>query len=214
MSKFFQVRKAELYSAREEKNQMSNSVAGPYVESDSSNAKNWFAVLTVPRHEKKVETHFGLRQIEHFLPMYEKKREWKDGSKGMLQLPLFASYIFVRIGCYGRTPVLKVPGVISIVGCGAQPMPVPDSYIHWLREGLRQGKIEPYPDLAAGTKVRIRSGMMAGMEGILVRRKNHFRVVLTLEMIMKSVTVEVELQDIEPVDRTSCVSEPEVVVVV
>jgi len=179
---------------------MNNIAYAPPVSSNSSDvAKNWFAVFTVPRHEKRVEAHFRLREIENFLPLCQKSRQWKDGSKGTLQLPLFSSYIFVRIGCGGRAPVLRVPGVISIVGCGPQPMPVPDSYIHWLQEGLRKGKIEPYPYLAAGMRVRIRSGVMAGVEGVLLRRKNNFRVVLTLEMIMKSVTVEVEMEDIEPV---------------
>jgi transcription antitermination factor NusG len=99
--------------------------------------------------------------------------------------------------------VLAIPGVISIVGGGRESLSVPDSYIHFLREGLRQGKIELHPYLTSGARVRIRSGVMAGMEGILLRKKNDFRVVLTLEMIMKSVKVEVEMDDIEPVGGTS-----------
>ncbi|HEY6349036.1 MAG TPA: UpxY family transcription antiterminator [Candidatus Angelobacter sp.] len=173
--------------------------------SGSATAKNWFAVFTAPRHEKRVEEHFRVREIESFLPLCRMRRQWKDGSKGMVQLPLFSSYIFVRIGCGGRLPVLAIPGVISIVGGGRESMSVPDSYIHFLREGLQQGKIEPHPYCLSGTKVRIRSGVMAGMEGVLLRKKNDFRVVLTLEMIMKSVKVEVELDNIEPVGRTSCV---------
>ncbi|MBZ5509070.1 MAG: UpxY family transcription antiterminator [Acidobacteriia bacterium] len=176
-------------------------VAHPDVDFSGETVKNWFAVFTVPRHEKRIEQHLHLRKIENFLPLYQKQRQWKDGSKGMLQLPLFSTYIFVRISIRERLPVLKVPGVISIVGGGPQPMPVPDSYIHFLREGLRHGKIEPYPCLAVGTRVRIRSGVMAGMEGVLLRKKNNFRVVLTVEMIMKSVIVEVEMDDIEPVAR-------------
>jgi transcription antitermination factor NusG len=179
------------------------TVAYPDVASSSETAKNWFAVFTVPRHEKRIQQHLHLRQIENFLPLYQKQRQWKDGSKGTLQLPLFSTYIFVRIGCGERSPVLKVPGVISIIGGGLQPMPIPDSYIHFLREGLRHGKIEPYPYLAVGTRIRIRSGVMAGMEGVLLRKKNNFRVVLTVEMIMKSVIVEVEMEDIEPVARMS-----------
>jgi transcription antitermination factor NusG len=182
---------------------MSDRAAHPDVDFNGEAAKNWFAVFTVPRHEKRVEEHFRLREIDNFLPLCQKLRQWKDGSKGTLQLPLFSTYIFVRIGCGGRAPVLRVPGVISIVGCGPRPLPVPDSYIHWLREGLRQGKIEEHPYLTVGARVRIRSGVMAGMEGVLLRKKNNFRVVLTLDMIMKSVTVEVEMEDIEPVGRIS-----------
>jgi transcription antitermination factor NusG len=184
------------------------NVAYPHADFSGETAKNWFAVFTVPRHEKRIEQHLQLRQIENFLPLYQKQRQWKDGSKGTLQLPLFSTYIFVRISIHERLPVLKVPGVISIVGGGLQPMPVPDSYIHFLREGLQHRKIEPYPYLAVGTRVRIRSGAMAGMEGVLIRKKNNFRVVLTVEMIMKSVIVEVEMEDIEPVVRMSNDSDP------
>lgn len=171
----------------------------------SATAKNWFAVFTAPRHEKRVEEHFRVQEIESFLPLCQMQRRWKDGSKGMLQLPLFSSYTFVRIGRGGRLPVLAIPGVISIVGGGRDSLSVPDSYIHFLREGLQQGKIEPHPYLTSGARVRIRSGVMAGVEGILLRKKNDFRVVLTLQMIMKSVRVEVELDDIEPAGRAFCV---------
>lgn len=164
----------------------------------SAAARSWFAVYTVPRHEKRVEEHFHTRQIESFLPLYKRQRRWKDGSKGIVHIPLFSSYIFVRIGSGGRVSVLSVPGVISIVGGRRALLPVPDSDIHFLREGLRLGKIEPHPYLTTGARVRIRTGIMAGMEGILLRKKTNCRVVLTLEMIMKSVTIVVAMEDIEP----------------
>ena len=167
----------------------------------SAEPKSWFAVFTVPRHEKRVDEHFRVRKIESFLPLCHSQRQWKDGSKKTLALPLFSNYIFVRIGRSGRTSVLGVPGVISIVGGVRMSLPVPESYIDFLREGLKQGKIEPHPYLTVGTKVRICSGVMVGTEGVLLRRKNNLRVVVTLEMIMKSVTVEVGIGDIEPVER-------------
>ena len=172
---------------------------------DKSAVMQWFAVYTVTRHEKRVAHLLNLRMIENFIPLYQKQCQWRDGSKIMLQLPLFSSYLFVRINRSGRVPVLQVPGVRSIVGFGSQPSPIPDSYIDWLRDSLRQMKIEPHPLLAAGTKVRIRSGAMAGTEGILLRMKNDFRVVLTMGMINRSVAVEVTLKDIEPVSP-SCFS--------
>jgi transcription antitermination factor NusG len=181
---------------------MNNHVAGSDFGSNGSpGTKNWFAVFTVPRNEKRVAEHFRVREIESFLPLFETRRRWRDGSTPVLQLPLFPCYIFVRIGCGMRVPVLEVPGVIFIVGAMREGLPIPDSYIQFLREGLRQGKIEPHqhPNLPAGTKVRIRSGLMAGMEGVLLRKKNKFRVLLTLEMIMKSMTVEVAMDEIEPI---------------
>lgn len=170
----------------------------------STPAKNWFAVFTVPRHEKRVEEHFRVREIESFLPLCRIQHRWKDGSNKVLQLPLFSSYIFVRIAWCDRVPVLVVPGVISIVGGGRARAPVSDEYIHFLREGLREGKIQPHVYLTTGTRVRIRCGVMAGMDGVLLRTKNDCRVVLTLELIMKSVTVEVAMEDIEIVDHASC----------
>lgn len=172
--------------------------------------KNWFAVFTAPRHEKRVEEYFRVREIESFLPVCRIRRQWKDGSKGTVQIPLFPNYIFVHIERSGRVPVFEVPGVLSIVGEGRESMSIPESYIHSLQEGLRQGKIEPHPYLATGRKVRIRSGLMAGMEGILLRKKNDFRVILTLQIIMKSVKVEVELDEIEPIYQGPYVSLSEV----
>lgn len=161
--------------------------------------RSWFAVSTVPRHEKRVKEYFTVREIESFLPLYQTQYRWKDGSKGTLLVPLFASYIFVRINRGERVSVLEVPGVTMILGGGRESWAVPDSYIHFLQEGLRQKKVEPHPYLVIGTRVRIRAGLMVGMEGVLLRKKNNFHVVLTLEMIMKSITVEVPQDCIEPV---------------
>lgn len=182
---------------------MSNAFQFPDFGLKDTAAKNWFAVFTAPRHEKRVEEYFRAREIESFLPLCPMRRQWKDGSRGTVQIPLFPNYIFVRIGCGERVPVLTIPGVISIVGGRRESMPVPDSYIYFLREGLEGGRIEPHPYLITGMKVRIRSGVLAGVEGILLRKKNDFRVVLTLDMIMKSVKVEVELDEIEAVDPAS-----------
>jgi transcription termination/antitermination protein NusG len=168
--------------------------------SSSATAKRWLAVFTVPRHEKRVQEYLRTREVESFLPLCQVRRQWKDGSKQVLQLPLFSNYIFVRVARADCLPVLTIPGVISIVGGGREYSSIPDSYIQFLQEGLRQGKIEPHPCFSSGTKVRIRSGIMAGMEGILLRQKSDCRVVLTLEMIMKSVKVEVKAEDIEPID--------------
>jgi transcription antitermination factor NusG len=177
-------------------------------DSSSSSPKSWFVVFTVPRHEKRVAEHCRIRGIENFLPLFHCQRQWKDGSKGLLQLPLFSRYIFVRIGCGGRMSVLELPGVISIVGNARNSWPIPDSYIRFLREGLSQRKIEPHPYLTTGVRVRICSGTMVGMEGVLVRNKNNFRVVVTIEMIMKSVRIEVAVDEIEPVGRSHCMSDP------
>ena len=160
----------------------------------------WFAVYTIPRHEKRLADHFGVRQIEFFLPLYRAIRKWKDGSRINLELPLFPNYIFVRISRRERVRVLEVPGVLSIVGCGREPVPLPDNEIEGLRRGIGSAKIEPYPYIVVGERVRINAGPLAGMEGVLVRKKNSLRVVLTISMIMQSASVEVDVADLDPID--------------
>jgi transcription antitermination factor NusG len=115
-----------------------------------------------------------------------------------LELPLFPTYVFVRIAQGARSAVLGTPGVLSIVGSPKEPWPLPDFEIDALRSGLLERRIEPHPYLIVGERVRIKAGVMAGVEGILARKKNDLRVVLSLDTIMRSVAVEVDEDDIEP----------------
>jgi transcription antitermination factor NusG len=143
------------------------------------------------------------RNIEAFLPLYRAVRQWKKSSPTTLEIPLFPCYLFVRIRRTARGTVLGLPGVVSIVGSPREPWPLPQLEIEALRLGAQAGKVEPYPYLKVGDRVRVRTGSMAGVEGILVRRKNEMRFVLTLDAIMRSVSVEVEAGDLEPVDQTA-----------
>jgi transcription antitermination factor NusG len=162
----------------------------------------WFAVYTTCRHEKRIAQHFAQRGIEHYLPLYRADRKWRDGSKVTLELPLFPNYLFVRIKRPERVSVLSVPGALAVVGgTGGEPAPLPDVAIEVLRGGLKEHRIEPHPLLRVGQLARIRSGAFAGMEGIVVRKKSGFRVVLTLEQIMQSVAVELNEDDVEPLTR-------------
>ncbi|MGD0157998.1 MAG: UpxY family transcription antiterminator [Terracidiphilus sp.] len=158
----------------------------------------WFALYTTPRHEKHVSEMLAQRQIETFLPLYRTTRRWKKSRPVVLDLPLFPTYVFVRIAREARATVVSVPGVLSIVGSGREPWPLPDPEIEAIRLGLQMHKIEPHPYLTVGERVRIKAGVMAGVEGVLVRKKNDLRVVLSLDAIMRSVAVEVDADDIEP----------------
>ncbi len=165
----------------------------------ASSAASWFAVYTTCRHEKRVAQHFREREIDYFLPTYISERKWRDGSRVRLNLPLFPCYIFVHINRAERVRVLNVPGALAVVGgTGREPAPLPDIAIDALRFGLEQRRIEPHPLLTVGQRARIRSGAFAGMEGVVVRKKSSFRVVLTLELIMQSIAVEVDQGDLEP----------------
>lgn len=160
---------------------------------------NWFAVYTVSRHEKRVAQYLSQREIEVYLPLYRSARKWRDGSRVTLELPLFPGYLFVRITRNDRVRVLNVPGALAVVGgTGREPVPLPEGEIDALRAGLHLRAAEPYPLLTVGQRARICSGALAGLEGIVVRKKNSLRVVLTLEHIMRSIAVEVDGKDLEP----------------
>jgi transcription antitermination factor NusG len=174
------------------------SPSGALVSSVMESPK-WFAVYTTPRHEKAVARHFEFRRIESFLPLYMDMHRWKNGCRVNVEQPLFPGYIFARIGRRDSTQVLSVPGVLLIVGSGREPLALPDLEIEALRSGLHLRKFEPHPYLVVGEKARIKSGSLAGMVGVLARKKNSLRVVLTLELIMRSVAVEVDADELERV---------------
>ncbi len=170
---------------------------------DRSNV-GWYAVSTTPRHEKQVAGFFQIRSIEHCLPLYRTDRRWRDGSRVTLSLPLFPGYIFIRIVLPQRLAVLQTPGVVGIVsGVGREPARIPDHQMESLRVGLAVSRAEPYPFLVTGQKGRIKSGALAGMEGVLLRIGNNSKVVLTLELIMRSVAVEIAADNFEVLPRVS-----------
>jgi transcription antitermination factor NusG len=167
----------------------------------AEDTKCWFAVYTRSRHEKMVAKQCAQRRIECFLPLYRKVHHWIKQSRVTLELPLFRNYVFVHIPPQCRVPVLAMPGVLGLVGRGHISSALSDAEIKSLRAGLEQNKLEPHPYLVVGERMRIRNGSMAGMKGILVRKKNELRVVVTLNLIQQSVAVEVDANDVEPVDE-------------
>lgn len=163
-------------------------------------SQKWFALYTTARHEKRVAKHLSQREIECYLPLYRSDRRWSDGSRVSLDLPLFPGYLFIHIRRTERGNVLSVPGALAVVGgTGGEPAPLPDATIDALRTGLQLVRARPHALMTAGQRVRIRTGALAGFEGVVVRSKNGCRVVLTLEHIMQSYAVEVGVDDLEPV---------------
>ena len=167
----------------------------PKAEPDS---RNWYAVFTVPQNEKSVAKHLHLREVEHFLPTYEEVRTWKNRQRVKVVLPLFPTYVFARISPSERARVLAAPGVLRIVGTSREPIPLPDDEIEFLRSDLCRAKTEPYRELLVGQKVRVRSGVMKGVEGVLVRKNNGSRFVITLELINLHAAIEMSAQELEP----------------
>jgi transcription antitermination factor NusG len=161
----------------------------------------WYAAYTSANHEKRVAEQLGLRSIEHFLPLYSSMRRWKD-RKTLLHLPLFPGYVFVRLALRDRLQVLQAPGVVRLVGFNGLPCALPDEDIKAVQNCLEGGfRIEPHPYLQVGRRARVRSGPLQGLEGIILRRKNRTRFVLSFELIMRSVTVEVDGLELEAVGR-------------
>jgi transcription antitermination factor NusG len=158
---------------------------------------NWFAAYTLTRHEKHVAAILAARHIESFLPLYAALHRWRNRCQKDLDLPLFPNYVFVRIAAQERVRVLQVPGVVSLVSFGGKLAPLPDLQIEALRSGMSERKLEPHPYLGVGERVRIKAGAMRGLEGVLVRKKSNLRVVLALDVIMQSVAVEVNAEDVE-----------------
>ena len=161
--------------------------------------RRWYAVFAVPQNEKAVAKHLALRGIESFLPTYETERIWKNRQRVHLILPLFPSYLFVRICNRDRGRVLQSPGVLRLVGTSKGPTPVPDSIVEFLRSDLCHGRIEPYHELVVGRKVRIKDGPMQGLEGVLIRKNENLRFVLTIEMINQQAAVEISPENLVPV---------------
>jgi transcription antitermination factor NusG len=158
----------------------------------------WYAAYTRANHERRVADQLAERGVENFLPQYESVRKWKD-RRVRLHLPLFPGYLFVHIALQNRLNVLQVPGVAWLVSFAGRPVPVPEEEFAKIREFMSQGlRVEPHPFLTVGRAVRVKSGPLAGMQGILLRRKGNFRVVISIELIQRSMAVEVSGFELEP----------------
>lgn len=165
---------------------------------DAELGLKWYALYTCPRHEKCVAQQIEQRSIACFLPLYRSVRHWRDRNKE-LELALFPGYVFVHLALKDRFRVLQLPSAVRLVSFNGQPAVLPEAEIEGLRRRLvRGGRVEPHPYLRVGRRVRVCSGPMQGLEGIIVRRKDRCRLVFSLDLIMRSVAVEVDEGDVEP----------------
>lgn len=157
----------------------------------------WYALYTSPRHEKCVAKQIEQHRIACFLPLYRSVRRWKDRRKE-LDLALFPGYVFVHMPIENRLQILRLPGAVRLVTFNGQPAALPEDEIETLRNRLAGSRtLEPHPYLRVGRRVRVRSGPLLGLEGIMVRRKDRCRVVFSIDLIMRSMAVEVDEADLE-----------------
>jgi len=186
------IKESELIFARN----AANAAEWPALPAEYCEAR-WYAAYTSANHEKRVAEQMGVRGVEHFLPLYASVRQWKNG-RVTLQQPLFPGYVFVRMALREKLRVQQIPGVARLVGFDGTPAALPEEEIEALRTSLASGvRAEPHPFLAIGRRVRIKSGVLAGTEGILLRRKGKLRVVISIDLIQRSVAVDAEAANLE-----------------
>jgi transcription antitermination factor NusG len=160
---------------------------------------DWCALYTRHQHEKMVTEMLSTKGFEVFLPLYESVHRWKD-RKRLLSLPLFPCYVFVRGALSRKLQVVTTPGVHMILYNGERVATIPEDEIQTIRRAVEgKFKVEPHPFLKCGDRVRVKKGSLEGVHGILIRKKNTNRLVLSVDMLAQSVAVEIEASDVEPV---------------
>lgn len=159
----------------------------------------WWAIYTRHQHEKTVAEILKMKGVEVFLPLYASMRRWKD-RRQLVHFPLFPGYVFVRERLAQKLHVLTTPGVHMILSQGDRAALIPEHEIEAIRRTVGgERPVEPHPFLKCGERVRVTRGSLSGIEGILVRKKNVFRLVLSVQMLAQSVAVEIDASDVEPV---------------
>jgi transcription antitermination factor NusG len=158
----------------------------------------WFALAVRPRHEKAVARALRARQLEEFLPLSHERRVWSDRLKAV-EFPLFAGYVFCRFGYPDRLVVLSTPGVNSIVGEASGNAHIRDEEITAIRGIVESGlPLRECPYLTPGQPVRVEHGPLAGIDGTILRTKGVTCVVVSVEILQRSVAVEIERDSVRP----------------
>lgn len=161
--------------------------------------REWFAVRTRPRHEKTATRQLEMCGVETFLPLCAQTRSWSDRRK-TIDFPLFPGYLFVRTSRapMDRVRVFRARGVINFVGPNNEATPIPQQQIEAVRSlMLAQVECRPHPYLNIGQRIRIQNGALQGMEGILVRVANDRSLVVSVDLINKSVAIRLEGYEVD-----------------
>lgn len=160
--------------------------------------ENWYALSVKSQREPFVTEALQSRGFESFLPTYTSRRVWSDRTKSV-QIPLFSGYVFTRLDVTRRLPVLQIPGVMSFVGVGREPMALAEQEIHSLQALTQSGELAmPWPYLQVGQRLRIDRGPLRDVEGLLLEVKNRCRLVVSVTLLQRSVSVELDREWITP----------------
>lgn len=179
------------------------SAQEPQLAGVETNPLSWFALRVRSNYERLTISHLEGRGYEQFAPSYTVKKRWSDRTKQIEQY-LFPGYVFCRCDPNDRLPVLTAPGVVEMVGFGKAPEPVPDAEIERVRRMVESGLlITPYPYVRVGQAVVIERGPLSGLEGILVEVKGNVRLVVSINLLQRSVSAEVDRDSIRPIAKLS-----------
>lgn len=163
---------------------------------ETSSQENWYVAYTCSRHEKYLAKQCEERGITAFLPVYAVQRHWKR-RRAQVLLPLFPSYVFVRMAFAERFRVLALPGIASLVSFQGAPAVVPDEQIEPLRKAVTLGRAEPCFYLESGKRVRVTAGPLVGLEGIVQEVKNKLHVIVSFECMNRSVLISLDATEVE-----------------
>jgi|YNPNPStandDraft_1061719.scaffolds.fasta_scaffold04140_8 transcription antitermination factor NusG len=159
----------------------------------------WRAVRTRSNFECRVADYLRAKGVEAWVPAYEMRRRWSDRVK-TLHVPIFPGYVFCRSKAESLLPIKEAPGVVHIVGFGGQPAEVPEAEVRAVWRLVRSGlPASPCPYLREGMRIRIRSGPLEGLQGMLLQIKNRFHVVVSVHLLMRSVAAEVDAEAVEAI---------------
>lgn len=161
----------------------------------------WYALHVRTRFEKVVARNLQGKGYEEFLPLYRRVNRWSDRVKE-IELPLFPGYVFCRFNPHDRLPILTVPGVNAVVGIGKNLMPVDEAELEAVRAVLKsEAYCEPWPYLEVGQRVQVEYGPLAGTQGIVTMVKNTYRLVISVNMLQRSVAVEIDRDCLKPLPK-------------
>lgn len=160
---------------------------------------SWYALYTRHQHEKMVDQVLTNKGFNTFLPLYATTHTWKDRTKA-LSLPLFPCYVFLKGGIERRLQIITTPGIYGLVSSAGQPAAIPEIEIEAIRRVVNSGvRVEAHPFLKCGNRVRVKCGPLTGIEGILIRKKNISRLVLSVEILGTAAAIEVSAFQVEAV---------------
>jgi transcription antitermination factor NusG len=178
---------------------MRSSENGQEIPNQNSNG-DWHALYTRHQHEKSVAQILASKSHEVFLPLIGTTHQWRDRAK-QLCLPLFPSYVFIRGGLDRRVQVLSTPGLIHVVGWAGHPAIIPQDQIDAVRQMIESLlHVESHPFLQSGDRVRVEAGPLKGIEGVLVRKKNKYRLVVSVDLLGSSAAVEIDNSSVKRID--------------